>query len=500
MSSERFYGTKSRRLPRVGPSEELVASPDQLQATEGKKGLCDCRLLYPGKIIPIHYHSTQKQCLLHGKSAAAKRELQRRIAELRIESLPDSSDSMTIQADLPALPAARPTTSFCKTCTSRGHPPNVAHHTRTSSKLCPYHKPKLASRKQKKAISYSTRTVKMGLLGFLRAPQLLPVIRDFVGRMTRIHFEAARLANLYVIDQLEQGNVLGDLSYNPFMRQTFQGVLCDSEGAPKVVANSSLLDTRDRLYAPQRPAGFAENLCSKLSQSCGTAMGFAHGQVRRRVGEAFLAGSIDPPMFTKLTPWQQCMLAIVHRSLARQCQDEFIGGIQLPMDISEFADKCWELLPSLWRLNRFLEANGRRGFTMLPLTSARAQFVEFDTDALYYLLRANDINMPRMDQFRLASSNPGHLPPAGTYPLPTQPDALVCDHWWFWAFHLGKVMTAADTAGQRRFACSLATDGMSVSVSVQVAKPKFHPNPVNEYGFDEEGTYHPMVERQGHRG
>lgn len=57
--------------------------------TENKKGdPCECRLLDTTiKGIPVHYRSKQKECLLHGKSAAEKKELKRRIEEIKTGKL-----------------------------------------------------------------------------------------------------------------------------------------------------------------------------------------------------------------------------------------------------------------------------------------------------------------------------------------------------------------------------------------------------------------------------
>ena len=57
--------------------------------TENKKGdPCECRLLDATiKGIPVHYRSKQKECLLHGKSAAEKKGLKRRIEEIKTGKL-----------------------------------------------------------------------------------------------------------------------------------------------------------------------------------------------------------------------------------------------------------------------------------------------------------------------------------------------------------------------------------------------------------------------------
>src|SRR5687767_1764108 len=59
------------------------------------------------------------------------------------------------------------------------------------------------------------------------------------------------------------------------------------------------------------------------------------------------------------------------------------------------------------------------------------------------------------------------------------------------AFNIDKIITRPqDDAHGRRFGCHLMTDGMSVSIAV--IKPKVPSDGINKYGFDSQGTYHPL--------
>jgi len=76
------------------------------------------------------------------------------------------------------------------------------------------------------------------------------------------------------------------------------------------------------------------------------------------------------------------------------------------------------------------------------------------------------------------------------------------DHWWQAAFRIDKVTTFDPSrqdvkSGRRKFAFSIQTDGLSVSVRVR--KPAGHKPDVNMYGFEENGTFHPLDIREGDR-
>src|SRR5262249_1452819 len=100
-----------------------------------------------------------------------------------------------------------------------------------------------------------------GFRRFLGEPALEPVIEDAVARMTSITFEAARLANLYVLHLLNTNQAVPPLDYNHFMRLPFQAVLrrSQNDGAPKDTSDEALNHVRDTDYASCRPQGLEWN-------------------------------------------------------------------------------------------------------------------------------------------------------------------------------------------------------------------------------------------------
>lgn len=433
---------------------------------------------------------------------------------------------------------------YCKVCIERGRDPTAPHHETRANKACPYYIPRMAARNQLKHMTYVTRNVKIGLSTILKATQLLPTIRTFVKRMTVIQLEASRLANLFVLHQLEQNTPIGDMSYNAFMRKVFSAVLRNPKvpNAPCSVSNPKLEGVRDLLYAPQRPVGMPWNDGHHLSQCISlaangyaancqnhvilnwesrmlrwwtmqlkTLLPFLHAGQRKHIGRAFLSGREEAPCFAKFNELQKDEIREGYRTLAIDCKANILGtDIPLPVDLEVLSKTWWTLLPPLWRLLRALETGHQRGFTMLPLMGPTAKYVHFDTDAFHHLLRAANIpNVPPNDAkqretgrgFRSpAEQAPDDcLPPSGEYVKPNFPGVLTCDHWWAWAFKVGKVTTARDAlggternAGRRKFACHISTDGLSTSVQVKVERDRWVASTVSLYGFDEDGAYHPL--------
>lgn len=430
---------------------------------------------------------------------------------------------------------------FCTTCISEGTDFTITpHHERTSSKICPFYKAPLATRNQKAEVAYAVRCTKIGLHRILRQPTLLASIQDFQRRMTKIHFESSRLANLFVLHELNQGNAICDLSYNSFMRQVFQGVarVSNNEHTPKAVKNNALQFVRDELYSPTRPAGLPWNDDSNLSQCISLAakcyatncqnhvivnwesriqrwwnielqarLPFLYASQRKRMAVVFLEGQSEPPTFRSYNDDQVQQILQTYHLLTHQCKTTILVDVTLPVDLEATTSKWWTLLPSLWRLLQALEAGNYPGFTMLPLMGVTAKYVHFDTDAFHNLLRASNVpNFPSRQAFRKLATTRAHLPPENEYPTPVMSDVRVCDHWWAWAFKLNKITTASDAVGgsptklgQRRFGYYLSTDGLSTSVQVRVPKAEWVPPTVDHYGFDEEGEYQPLDVTEGDR-
>ena len=427
---------------------------------------------------------------------------------------------------------------FCSTCTDQGYDASIIpHHERISSKACPFYKPRLAVRDQKPDVSYRTRTFKIGLNTILRRASLLAPINDFVRRMTKIQFEASRLANLYVLHELENGYAVGDMSYNSFMRQVFQGVARVSDSDPhraKPVRNPKLQLVRDTLYAPERPKGLPWNDDNHLSQCISNAakayatncqnhvmvnwegrmqrwwnrelkarLPFLYANHRKRISRAFLDGQTEPPAFRSFNDHQDHQISEAYGYLSQQCKETILVNVTLPLDHDANASTWWILLPSLWRLLQIFERDNQSGFTMLPIMGATAKYVYLDTTAFHDLLRAAEIrDVPRdVKVFRnQVSDTLSDLPPEDDqYPRPSFPNSSICDHWWAWAFKVEKITTDADwmggthsNTGSRRFALYISTDGLSASVQVRIARPTWVPPAVDWYGFDEEGVYHPL--------
>jgi hypothetical protein len=106
-------------------------------------------------------------------------------------------------------------------------------------------------------------------------------------------------------------------------------------------------------------------------------------------------------------------------------------------------------------------------FTLAPIASHKVHYISIDTDALHQLLRATD---------GLAREVP-------TNARAFRDNAM---NWWTRAFNIRKV-----TSAHRRFAYSIETNGLGVSV--HLLKPKVEAA-VNEYGFtyEQPSTYLPM--------
>ena len=126
----------------------------------------------------------------------------------------------------------------------------------------------------------------------------------------------------------------------------------------------------------------------------------------------------------------------------------------------------WSYLRPLWHILRTFEKNNRGHATprglLLPLTSFCRRFILIDSDALFAL-------------FGLVNWA-GHC-------RPTKADFDEnLENWWQIAFRLKKVVTSG-----RRFAFSILTDGMSVSVNMKRRTSVW--NGVNDHGFDRDGNY-----------
>lgn len=154
------------------------------------------------------------------------------------------------------------------------------------------------------------------------------------------------------------------------------------------------------------------------------------------------------------------------------------------MNAEDIRESWWEYLVVLYGILKTFQRNirrdaeermttGRRGcglrlFSLLPLSNFRHKFITIDTDALHAILDSVDPEVVGV---------PG-IPEKAEF----RANAL---WWWNHVFHLERVTTE-----RRRFAFSIATDG--VGCSVHVRRPKAPDNRVNDWGFDLNGDYQPL--------
>jgi transposase len=349
-------------------------------------------------------------------------------------------------------------------------------------------------------------TVKCGLATLLRSTpckeHILRTMQSHVIRMTLITYEATRLANLYVTHLLEIGQAIPQLTYNAFMRLPFQAVTKSRDGSPKRTSNALLNYVRDNLYLPERLAAelvewnddkylgqcislaarvyagncqnhVTTNLLKRLRKwwdhELRIRLDFLNAGHRKGIFAAFVDGLDHPPAFRSLSGTQRELLLPVYQFLRERCNQDIMEGMTLSED--EVTSRWWKYLKPLWNLLRYTELTGEmprparlRAFTMLPLSTAQARYVHYDTDAFRELLLAAGIcGLPRSKEDFRDQCPPNYtlLPPPQEYESPDGPNTRVCEHWWRWMFKLDKVTTT-----NRCFGYYVATDGMGISVSV----------------------------------
>ena len=393
------------------------------------------------------------------------------------------------------------------------------NHARSSNKLCPNYKNRKRLEDKPEGAKETMVTVTIGLNTVLEDPRLSPVILDSVHRCTDMYNEASRVLNGYLIWLMEADIDVPEVTLS-FMRQFFL-VVKASSGNPRqhhASRDASINGYVDTVDANHRPPSLA------------WTDGRGLGQLTTNMAQAYLVNCQNHLVInfeSKLRIWLKYKLRL-HVGLLLNFNPDFLGKIlqyvmvyllprvnqnvldfphvvrdalvsphhgyllfrgvnlvlekakrllttraggNLSLDAEEIKRSWHEYFRPFWRILRTFvkhsESNalerrisrrrsrGLRLFSLAPIASHKAHYISIDTDALHDLLRnVNGVaaQVPSKALFR--------------------PNAM---QWWLRMFNLNKVTTV-----NRRFAMSIETDG--VGVSIHLLKPKVD-SAVNEYGF-----------------
>ena len=404
---------------------------------------------------------------------------------------------------------------YCKAC-------NGSDHTRRSSKLCPKYIKRQKLIQHEEGLRECPATNLIGLQSILLDPAIHPVIIDAVSRMTDITCEATRLMNGFVMHRLEHNLDMPNLSFSGGgkLRQFFAGVL-SRMGHPfmrNLVTDNDINDYIDNFYQVLRPNNLAWNNGFRLAQLIDNAC---------RIHSTNCQNHIVMNLPKKLRIWMEYKLRkhaghlVDGRNLLKlvgYLMDSLEGDVALPAEpfigldedeqidlhasIHHIKDRVAIILGGLDMNNAAMEANwwnylkpmsrilktftnnyeedaaereltGRRGkwlrlFSLVPISRFRQKHIHICTTALYYILKDAGWNLPTKEAFR--------------------EDGM---EWWLQAFALHKI-----TSVDRRFAFSIATDGVKVSVHVLKTADDIQ---VNDWGYDMDGIYQPYAIAEGTR-
>ena len=401
-------------------------------------------------------------------------------------------------------------------------------HARISNKLCPMYRKRLRLQDAPVGVQETTRTVTIGLSSILTEELLRPVIQDAAYRCTDMYSEASRVFNGYLIWLMEAESDVPVMSLS-FIRQFFLVVKARRGNANEHTASSvaSVNEYVDAIYANVRPAGLAwtdgrglgqlttnmaraylVNCQNHLVTNFETKFGiWVQWKVRRHVG---LMLNFDPVLLSQVSQFVKASRAIqdlanfppaVQEYAVDANHSQFIcnsvnlvigkalrlltradGILSLDPKIiktswQKYIRPFWRILKTfenhseedaLDRVNTRRRGRGLRVFSLAPIASHKVHYISIDTDALHDLLSCvNGLDVA----------------------LPTSKSVFRTNalHWWSETFNLNKVTTA-----NSRFAYSLETDG--VGVSVHVLKPKDDPT-VNEYGstYTQPSVHVPLI-------
>jgi hypothetical protein len=422
---------------------------------------------------------------------------------------------MDIDLDIPALPPQQPLQKPC-VCGS------LTHRTR-SSKLCPLH---IKRKRDQEApvlppgVREVMVTTTIGFNTLLREELIRPVILDAVHRCTDLYSEASRIFNGYLICLMEGGFTAPTISQS-FIRRCFLVAKAQRGDAQQHVATSDATVNAyvDTVYSAFRPPGLAwtdgrglSNLITNMAKAylvnCQNHLvvnfeckfriwiGF---KICRHVGllvnfnGAYLdqiqlyvmsyllprpyQGPVNfpPAVLGWLEQWNDphhevllfravnFVLDKAHQLLVHEDNALVLSDEGIKLSWNQYIRPFWRILRTFVKHSDTFEmrvarrhGGGLRLFSLAPIASNKAHYISVDTNALHDLLRTVD---------GLAAQVPSNV---GVF----RENAM---DWWTRMFHLNKV-----TSANRRFAYSLETNGMGVSV--HLLKPKVDAE-VNEYGF-----------------
>jgi hypothetical protein len=403
---------------------------------------------------------------------------------------------------------------------------------------------------------YVTRTVKIGFNSFV-APDcdevIRPVLEEWIAAMTGIRFEGTRLANLFAIYHFENELALPEVTQD-LLNKIFNATCGQPRNLhlPKTTSDLAVNHVRDACYAPYRPSekpwydaeymsqvinlaakGYRANCENHVTMNLQTRLTqyiryefqrdlhFLRNGHCKALAERIISGRDGVPQFKKLTSRQFLLTEIRARHIRTSVRGLLEG---LSLEEEEVKANWYSYLKVLWRLLQHAEGNAlpshppaaerkkkRHGkkhrksrrqkvrerrkagerhprppptFTILPITSYSRGYISLDTDALHSLLRK--IGMSGVDSEKEVFRD------------------QQCDDYWRACFEIHKVVSYDDRvprkSGQRRFAYSISTDGVGVSVSIRrpVSPAQTEPR-TNAYGFREDGSFEKMAIEEGVR-
>ncbi len=328
------------------------------------------------------------------------------------------------------------------TCASCGQD----DHARSSSKKCLNYKPRLANiRPGDTTISRLKRVIKMKLNGFLtdQGKELLVTLSEFSDQFDRVSFLGAKVAQLYVLDHLENARTIPvidqALAYNWFTSVTVDA----KTSKPKVTRFGTINAVRDKLatvtsewvtvdHFGQFIASLAKSYLINCMNNVTTNLETRSLQyIRHRLASLSFVSMIDA---SKTADWFKRHLskplppefpcgknAFVPDAGQREEMERLftdidvkltmVGERRLSLEEGDVKESWWEYLPILWEIQKefgkkhLADTEGRREepkkhgrktetkreprtriFCLMPQHSYGKRFLPIDTTALRDIL------------------------------------------------------------------------------------------------------------------
>ena len=407
----------------------------------------------------------------------------------------------------------------CATCGELGH-------MRSSSKLCREYKAKAVNARRPENIEQEAKvTSKISAGKFFQDPRVVAVIRDnIVPRMSAINAEATRACIGFVLHRLEAGLHIPNLSMGRggVMRQFFAGMLANRNGDRNTGRDQDVNVYIDRVYTQLRPAGrpwydgsnlaqlityqanmYAANCCAHVTVNLPRLLQrYIDNELRRLIrypefprrlfkiltntiitmlmdeaefglGEDILAriraANINLTVAVTVRVWW----------LWWSIKNNFLRGASLSAE--SVKQSWWRYLPAMHALRLRVEEHNalseaervRQGrpkwnqktFSILPVPNFQQKHVLIDSIGLYDILTSAEFIYGNRNQ---------HL--------------ADLDNFWNTHAHMNRATTR-----NRRFAFTISTDG--VSVSVHLRRPSYPAPQADRWGYrrqDEERIYVPV--------